>query len=177
MGFNDAIDPRYFRRASALGAAMQPTLEPFMTWIVHPARVASKLATLATLAGLTGCASVATPVVYNQPGKDGRAERAQADIDVCRQQATAAVGVNTVKAQKVGSSTAKRGAVEFVDKAVESVVNNSRNAMEKARGAAAGVMAGSLTAVVLNWNEPDSVYRGYVDLCMKEKGHKVLGWR
>jgi hypothetical protein len=38
-------------------------------------------------------------------------------------------------------------------------------------------MAGTLTAVALNWNEPDGVYRSYVDLCLKERGHKVLGWR
>ena len=137
----------------------------------------ARLAALASLAVLTGCASVATPVVYSKPDKTGALQRAEADIDACRQQAQAAVGVNAVKAQKVGSRTARRGAVEFVDKAVESIVNNSRNAMEKARGAAAGVMAGSLTSVVLNWNEPDGVYREYVDLCMKERGHKVLGWR
>ena len=47
----------------------------------------------------------------------------------------------------------------------------------KARGAGAGAMAGTLTSVALNWNEPDSVYRNYVDLCLKERGHKVLGWR
>jgi hypothetical protein len=154
-----------------------PYLESTMTFFIHPFPAVSKLAAVATLAVLTGCASVATPVVYNKADKRGAAERAQADIQHCRQQAEAVVGVNTVKAQKVGSSTAKRGAVEFVDKAVESIVNSSRNAMEKARGAAAGVMAGSLTSVVLNWNEPDSVYREYVDLCMKERGHKVLGWR
>jgi hypothetical protein len=38
-------------------------------------------------------------------------------------------------------------------------------------------MAGSVTLAVLNWNEPDSVYRSYVDLCLKDRGHKVLGWR
>lgn len=148
-----------------------------MTPTPRRAPAASTFLTVAALAVLTGCASVATPVVYNKPGKEKRVERAQADIETCRQQATAAVGVNTVKARKLGSSTATRGAVEFVDKAVESIVNHSRDAMEKARGAAAGVMAGSLTAVLLNWNEPDSVYREYVDLCMKERGHKVLGWR
>ena len=52
-----------------------------------------------------------------------------------------------------------------------------RNAMERARGAAAGVFAGGLTAAALNWNEPDGVHRAFVDECLKERGHKVLGWR
>lgn len=72
---------------------------------------------------------------------------------------------------------ARRGAVEFIDKAVESMVNGSKEVWTKARGAGAGGMAGSLTTVVLTWNEPDGVYRNYVDLCLKERGHKVLGWR
>ena len=68
-------------------------------------------------------------------------------------------------------------AVEFVDKAVESAVSGARNGWQRARGASAGAMAGTLTTVALNWNEPDSVHREYVDLCLKERGHRVLGWR
>jgi hypothetical protein len=38
-------------------------------------------------------------------------------------------------------------------------------------------MAGNLVGSVLTWNEPDSVYRRYVELCKKDRGHTVLGWR
>jgi hypothetical protein len=131
---------------------------------------------LAVLAVLAGCASTATPVVY--PVADAKRERrAEADLNGCRAKADAAVGINGSHARKTGTAAARRGAVEFVDKAVESMVNGSREVWAKARGASAGAMAGSLTAVVLTWNEPDSVYRNYVDLCLKERGHKVLGWR
>lgn len=131
----------------------------------------------AVAAGLGGCASTATPVVYKAGAPAPVAARTEADLQTCRAEAETSVGINSVKATKVSASTAKRGAMEFVDKAVESVVNGSRSAYEKARGAAAGAMAGTVTSVVLNWNEPDAVYREYVDLCMKERGHKVLGWR
>jgi hypothetical protein len=103
--------------------------------------------------------------------------RAEADLKACRAKADAAVGINGSRAQKTGTAVARRGAVEFIDKAVESMVNGSKEVWTKARGAGAGGMAGSLTTVVLTWNEPDGVYRNYVDLCLKERGHKVLGWR
>lgn len=134
------------------------------------------LVAAATLAVLTGCASTTAPVVY--PVADaGHITRSDADLQACRERADAAVGVNGAKTAKTGGTAARRGAVDFVDKAVESVVNGSREAWAKARGAGAGAMAGSLTAVALNWNEPDAVYRNYVEQCLKERGHKVLGWR
>ena len=36
-------------------------------------------------------------------------------------------------------------------------------------------MAGTLTGLLLNWNEPDGVHREYVDQCLKDRGHRVLG--
>ncbi len=130
----------------------------------------------AALAVLAGCASTTAPVVY--PVADGkRTHRAEADLQACRAEADKAVGVNSMRADKTGGTAARRGAVEFVDKAVESLVNGSKEVWAKARGAGAGAAAGSLTAVALNWNEPDSVYRNYVELCLKDRGHKVLGWR
>lgn len=131
---------------------------------------------LVLLAVLAGCASTAKPVVY--PVADAKRElRAEADLKACRAKADAAVGINGSRAQKTGTAVARRSAVEFIDKAVESMVNGSKEVWTKARGAGAGGMAGSLTTVVLTWNEPDGVYRNYVDLCLKERGHKVLGWR
>jgi len=133
---------------------------------------------LASLAvgGLAGCASTATPVVY-PAAKATQNQRAVSDLKACRAQADAAVGINGTRAQTASTRAAQRGAVEFVDKAVESLVNGSKEVWAKARGAGAGAMAGSVTLLALNWNEPDSVYRNYVDLCLKERGHKVLGWR
>lgn len=139
-------------------------------------RVRIALAAVA-LAGLAGCASTSAPVVYGPGASASRAERVRADTEECRRLAESAVGVNGQATQKLAIGSGKRGLSQFVDQAVESLVEGSRNAWQKARGAGAGAMAGSAVAVALNWNEPDAVYREYVDLCMKDRGHKVLGWR
>ena len=131
---------------------------------------------LVLLAVLAGCASTAQPVVY--PVADAKRElRAEAALKACRAKADPAGGINGTRRQQTGTAVARRGAAEFVDKAVESMVNRPKDVSTKARAAGAGGMAGSLTTVVLTWNEPDGVYRNYVDLCLKERGHKVLGWR
>jgi hypothetical protein len=139
-------------------------------------RIRLALAALA-LGVLSGCASTTAPVVYGGKAQRAQPQRAQADIAACRRIADAAVGVNSAKSPQTATGAAKRGMVQFVDQAVESLVEGARNAWAKARGAGAGATAGSLTAVVLNWNEPDAVYREYVELCMKDRGHRVLGWR
>jgi hypothetical protein len=129
-----------------------------------------------TSAVLAGCASSAAPVVY--PVADARrSAAAEADLLACRAEADQAVGLHGSRTERSRDAATRRGAVAFIDKAVESLVNGSKEAWAKARGAGAGAMAGTLTAVALNWNEPDGVYRSYVDLCLKERGHKVLGWR
>jgi hypothetical protein len=126
---------------------------------------------------LGGCASTTAPVVYSSKSQQVTAPRAQADVEQCRRAADAAVGVNGAKAPRTAGNAARRGAVRFVDQAVESLVEGSRNAWAKARGAGAGATAGSLMAVLLSWDEPDAVYREHVEICLKERGHKVLGWR
>jgi hypothetical protein len=137
-----------------------------------------RLSALLLAAGLAGCASTATPVVYQSPNRPASmAPELTRDLAACRHAAEAAVGINSAPVQKVSVTTARRGAVEFIDKAVDSAVSGARNGWQRARGASAGAMAGTLTTVALNWNEPDSVHREYVDLCLKERGHRVLGWR
>lgn len=127
---------------------------------------------------LSGCASTSTPVVYPSSSRPGPgASTVAADVERCRSRADEAVGTNGLHARKVATQASRRGAIEFVDRAVEQTVINSRQAMSRARGAAAGAVAGGLTAVALNWNEPDAVYREFVELCMRERGHRVLGWR
>jgi outer membrane lipoprotein SlyB len=132
-----------------------------------------------SLAVLAGCASTSAPVLYADPAarKANAEARLQSDVAECRKQADTAVGANGANTRDAAVAGGKRGAQGFVDEAVEQIVANGRSAWNKARGAAAGAMAGSLTLAMLNWNEPDSVYRNYVEMCLKDRGHKVLGWR
>lgn len=140
----------------------------------------SALSTLAVLLAaflLAGCASTAAPVAYEASTSPGKAARFDTDVRTCRARAEQAVGVNGMRAANVAQASSRRGATEFVKEAVDSLVVGSRNAWARARGAAAGEAAGSVASVLLNWNEPDRVHREFVDRCLKERGHTVLGWR
>lgn len=136
------------------------------------------LAAGAALALLAGCASTTAPVIYQPPqASQKKAARVGSDLAECRAEAERAVGRNAGADPSRAGDVARRGAIEFVDKAVESLVVGTRNAWERARGAGAGAAAGTLTGMLLNWNEPDGVHREYVELCLRDRGHKVLGWR
>lgn len=127
---------------------------------------------------LTGCASLSAPVVYVPPkAPPAASDRIAADLADCRKRAEAAVGVNGVRAPALGTQLARKGTESFVKEAADRLMFSARSAWGRARGAAVGSVAGGLTGVALNWNEPDAVHRKYVDLCMKDQGHTVLGWR
>ncbi len=157
---------------------------------IPPARAATvrrchAVAALLVVAGLAGCAST-QPVIYSK-SSDSIAlnDRTRADLAACSRLADERVGRNSMNAQpaagggtqtvvqKVGAT----GAIAFVATAVGSVVGNSKNAWERARGAAAGGAAGMATKLLLEWNEGDKVYQRYVENCLEDRGHEVLGWR
>jgi outer membrane murein-binding lipoprotein Lpp len=127
---------------------------------------------------ITGCAST-QPVIYHQAAPDAqRAARVAADVEQCRRSADAAVGTNARTAPKaVAASAGRTGAIAFAAEAVEALVEGSRDAWSKARGAAAGGVAGMLTKTVIDSNEPDDVHKEYVERCLKDRGNVVLGWR
>jgi hypothetical protein len=140
-----------------------------------PCRLAAAAA-LAVL--LTGCASVTAPVVYVPPqAKPNTSERIATDLADCRRRAEAAVGVNGFSAPESTTQLARQSGKSFVAEAASRLMFDAQSAWGRARGAAVGTAAGGLTSVALNWNEPDTVHRKYVDLCMKDQGHTVLGWR
>jgi hypothetical protein len=160
-----------------------PPSNPVLAAAVAPSAAASRpglrvVAAALAAAMLAGCASTSAPVVYQPPSASAKkAARVQSDLNACREQAVKAVGVNGLHAGPVAQTAARAGARDFVSKAVESMVSGSRNVWERARGAGAGEAAGSVVGLLMNWNAPDTVHREYVDLCMKDRGHKVLGWR
>jgi len=145
-------------------------------------RRAGLVASLAIVAVLAGCAST-QPVVYSRK-TDSIAvdERTQRDLTACSRLADQRVGRNGLHAaqpdtRKAAQKAGATGAVAFVATAVGSVVGNSANAWERARGAAAGGAAGMATKLLLDWNEGDEVYQKYVEQCLERRGHQVLGWR
>jgi hypothetical protein len=137
----------------------------------------ARLLVLLLALGLGACASQA-PVVYSKRSDSiVMSERTRTDVADCARLADARVGRNGMTAASTGSKSAAAGTVGFVATAVGSVIGNSKSAWERARGAAAGGAAGMATKLLLEWNEPDEVYQGYVERCLERRGHDVLGWR
>lgn len=161
-----------------------PTLAPnAAAW----PRRAGTAAVLVLALGLTACAST-QPVIYSKKtGTIELNERTRQDLGECSRQADVRVGRNVMKSpqgspgkagtQKVAQTVGSTGAIAFVATAAGSVVSNSKNAWERARGAAAGGAAGMATKLLLEWNEGDKVYQRYVEHCLEDRGHEVLGWR
>lgn len=137
----------------------------------------SSVALVALTLGLTACAS-SSPVVYSKK-KDSVAmdARTQRDVSECSARADSRVGRNGIKGAQVAQQAGSTAAVGFVAAAVGSVVSNTRGAFERARGAAAGGASGMATKILLDWNQGDDVFQGYVEKCLEQRGHEVLGWR
>lgn len=136
-----------------------------------------RLAIAALALALSACANTA-PVLYAKK-TDGVAldPRARQDIADCSRLADARVGRNGLNGEKVARQAGAAGAVGFAATAVGSLVGGARQAWERARVAAAGGATGMAAKLLLEWNEGDDVYQGYVERCLASRGHDVLGWR
>lgn len=136
-----------------------------------------RLALAALALALSACANTA-PVLYSkQSDAVVLDERARRDIADCSRLADARVGRNGLNGEKVARQAGAAGAVGFAATAVGSLVGGAREAWERARVAAAGGATGMAAKLLLEWNEGDEVYQGYVERCLAARGHDVLGWR
>ena len=122
-----------------------------------------------------GCSS-SRPVLYpnahyNQVGK----ARAQADINECMRLAKEhGVRSRNQSRQTAVQTTTGAGVGAVVGGAVGSMSG------EFGKGAAAGAIGGGatgLTRSIIRSNEPDPVYKNFVDRCLREKGYEPVGWQ
>jgi outer membrane lipoprotein SlyB len=145
----------------------------------RPALLALLMA--ATLA--TGCATQQQPVVYQKSTPNPtQQQRVQADAQACRDRAQAAVGINLRRQSNKPAATdvqgaARVGVIGFAATAVGGLVASSRDVWQRARAGAAAGITGAAAKTVLEWNDPDKVFLEYVERCMEDRGHDVLGWR
>jgi hypothetical protein len=135
-----------------------------------------KLIALIGIAVMT-CAACAEkrPVVYpNAHLKQVGNETAQRDIDECMRYASDS-GAEGSKGAEVAKGTAGGAAVGgAVGAATGAVLGNL------GRGAAAGAAGGAAGGLVhgaLKSDEPDPVFKSFVDRCLREKGYEPIGWR
>ncbi len=121
-----------------------------------------------------GCAQQ-RPVLYPNPYlKTVGQERAEADINDCIRLASEQ-GARGDASVQVAKETAEGGAVGG---AVGAGVGAVFSSVGRGTGAgAAGGAAGALTRGLFRSSEPDPVFRGFVDRCLREKGYEPIGWR
>ncbi len=131
---------------------------------------------------LAAC-SATKPTLYpnDQYNKVGAA---QADQDVANCQAQAEQYVKTggqggQRATEVARNTGTGAAVGAASGAVGGAIGG--NVGEGAAvGAASGATAG-LLGTMFGWmfqrNEPDPVYRNFVEKCLRDKGYEPIGWQ
>jgi len=137
---------------------------PHAAWVI----------TGAMLLALAGCATQ-RPVLYpnakyNQVGP----EIAQRDVDDCIRFAEQS-GVSHSAGGKVARSGAEGAAVGGAAGAAVGAVRG-RVGERAATGAAAGAAAAA-TRGAIHSGEPGSVYRGFVQRCLRERGYDVIGWQ
>ena len=121
-----------------------------------------------------GCAAE-RPVLYPNPHLNTvGAATAEQDIEECIALAKGA-GVGPNKAGQVAERTATAGAVGGAAGAAAGAVRG--HAGRGAAMGAAGGAAGGLASGLIKSRDLDSVTKRYVDVCLQERGYRVLGWK
>jgi len=133
-----------------------------------------KVFTLICMLLLVAC-SQKRPVLYpNYHLQQVGDEAAQTEIDDCIRFAKEH-GASSDSSGKVAKSTAGGGAVGAAGGAATGAVLGSVG-----RGAAAGAAGGAAVGLVrglFRSREPDSVFRRFVEKCLREKGYEPIGWK
>jgi outer membrane lipoprotein SlyB len=130
---------------------------------------ACTLLLLAVLAPvLVGCGAT-RPVIYQG------APQAQRDIDECMRLARQH-GADGNKGGQIARETATGAAMGAAATGVYGAVRGysdvgNRTAAGAAAGAAVGLVRGGVRA-----SEPSEVFKGYVNRCLRDRGHDVIGW-
>jgi len=118
---------------------------------------------------VAGCASP-RPVIYQAAPGSGQ------DVEQCMQLARASgadSGKGAAAARDVGLGAAMGGAAAGAWGGVRGYSDvGNRAAAGAAAGASAALIRGAVRA-----SEPSEVYRGYVNQCLRDRGHQVVGWR
>ena len=123
---------------------------------------------------LAGCAAQ-RPVLYpNDHYHAVGPAAADADVEACISLAEAH-GNTADQSGKVATNTAVGAGVGAAGgAAVGAVLGNI------GRGAAAGAAGGAVTGLVrglVQANEPEPIFKRFVDQCLTERGYKPIGWK
>jgi hypothetical protein len=132
-------------------------------------RVITVTAVVLTLTLLATACAANRPVLY--PDSRG----AEHDIEDCMRLARQG-GANAGRAADVARDTALGAAMGGAATGVYGAVRGYGDAGERAvAGAAAGASVGLIRGMVRT-SEPSPVYKRYVERCLRDRGHDVIGW-
>ena len=104
----------------------------------------------------------------------GKAQ-ARADANLCMAEAKE-YGVKNDPGKAVAGKAVKGAAVAAATSAVVSAVLGGNVGRAVGAGAAGGATAGAVSGA-FDADEPDTIFRNYVDRCLREKGYEVIGWQ
>ena len=123
---------------------------------------------------LWGCADK-RPVLYpNAHLKQVGEEAARRDVDECIRYAQES-GAEGSKGTEIAKNTAGGAAMGgAVGAATGAVLGNLGRGT--AAGAAGGA-AGGLVKGIFDSDDPDPVFKNFVDRCLREKGYESIGWK
>lgn len=135
-----------------------------------PAPVSVATVALMTALAVAGCAGNGRPILYPGTGP------AQVDVNRCMRLAQAA-GANPDRGRDIARDTAWGAVMGGAASGIYGAVRGYEDAAESAAaGAAAGASVGLLRGLMLSTG-PSPTYRAYVERCLAESGHDVIGWR
>lgn len=121
-----------------------------------------------------GCSSQRPALYPNDHLRQVSEAQAHADVDEC---------IAIVKQQGIYEQDRKEqvrsvGRTAAVGAGTGAAVGALRG--DAGRGAATGAVAGAAGGTmreILRSNRPDSVFKGYVNRCLADRGYDVVGWR
>lgn len=133
--------------------------------------------TLLTALALAGCASTKKPVLYpNSHLNNVGQQQANADIEACMRAAEAS-GADSGKSEELAKNTAKAGAVGGATGAVVGAISSNTSTGRGAAIGGAGAATATLVRGAFDASEPTQIYSRFVEMCLRDKGYQVLGWR
>ena len=121
-----------------------------------------------------GCSSQRPALYPNDHLQEVGADQASADVDYC----IALVKENGVYERDRKEQVRSVGRTTAVGAGTGAAVGALRG--NAGRGAATGAVAGAAGGTlrqIFKSNKPDSVFKGYVNRCLRDRGYEVVGWR
>jgi outer membrane lipoprotein SlyB len=135
----------------------------------------SRLIAFSCLLLVIGCAPK-RPVLYpNDTFKQVGESQAKADVEQCMEMAKTH-GVKDTSGDRMVTDTAKSAAVGAAAGGAVAAVWGG-NVGRSAGAGAAGSAAATAVYRMFDSGQPDPVFRGFVDQCLREKGYQVAGWQ